>query len=538
MIGGRLARLEASLRALVERRPFATCFAAGAVSTLAMAPAKVGAVFFLTLPCLAAAIDAAALECGATGRLATVRRTAVCGWMFGFGYFLFGIYWISASLFVDPQKFLWLLPFSATLMPAGLAIFFAIGTVVATLLWRPGVGGALALAIGLSLSEWLRGEVLTGFPWNTLGYALTGDLWLMQWSALVGIHALTLIAVLLALLPLRLAPRFGTAKALALPAIVLVAMWSVGALRVSEIGSVEGVRLRLLQPNISQDVKWRYENRAEIFRSYLDLSRRDASGNRDDLAGITHLIWPESAVPFLLLNTPDALEAVGDLLGQKRLLLTGAVRLDAPLAPNQPRKVYNSILALGEGGRLVGLYDKIHLVPFGEYVPFRAVLDAIGLGKLTPAETGFAFGKDEGRILTLPGLPPALPLICYEIIFPKEARSATPRPSFILNVTNDGWFRSTAGPHQHLHQARVRAVELGLPLVRSANTGISVVIDPYGRILRSARLGTAAVFDSQLPSTLQPTPYSRWGELFFTLLLAGSFGAWLSVRVPEVNPRS
>jgi apolipoprotein N-acyltransferase len=521
------ARVEAGLRAAAGKHPFLLCFAAGGVSTLAMAPAKLWPVLFLTIPCLAAAIDAAVCRRGQIGSRAVFFRAALSGWMFGFGYFLLGIYWISASLFVDPGKFLWLLPFSATLMPAGLAIFFAVGTLVAAVFWRPGPAGALALAIGLAISEWLRGQVLTGFPWNTLGYALTNDLWLMQWAALVGVNALTLIVVLLAAIALRMPERTIGAKAFALPAVALAAMWMVGALRVGPVADVAGVRLRVLQPNVSQDVKWRYENRAQIFARYIELSRADAGGRRDDLDGITHVVWPESAVPFLLLNAPDALESIGAMLGKKRLLLTGAVRLEAPAASGQPRKVYNSILALGEGGRLVGVYDKLHLVPFGEYVPFREVFDLLGLGSFTPAEQGFAFGQPGNRVLTLPGLPPALALICYEIIFPAEARAVEQRPGVILNVTNDGWFRSTAGPHQHLHQARVRAVELGLPLVRSANTGISAVIDPYGRIIRSAALGTSAVFDSPLPAALAPTPYSRRGELFFGLLLAGAGIGWL-----------
>ena len=526
MMGGALARFEAGLRAAAERRPRLLCFAAGSVSTLAMAPAKLWPVLFLTIPCLAAAIDAAVCRRAEIGTPGVLRSAAIAGWMFGFGYFLLGIYWISASLFVDPGKFLWLLPFSATLMPAGLAVFFALGAAVAAALWRPGPAGALALAMGLAISEWLRGEVLTGFPWNTLGYALTGDLWLMQWSALVGVNALTFVVVLLAALPLRLTDRLTGAKVFAVPALALAVMWTVGAVRVGPAAEVPGVRIRILQPNISQDVKWRFENRAQIFARYVELSRTDANGRRDDLAGVTHLVWPESAVPFLLLNAPDALEAIGALLGKDRLLLTGAVRLEAPLSPGQPRKVFNSILALGEGGRLVGVYDKVHLVPFGEYVPFRSVLDLVGLGELTPAESGFAFGGAQNRVLSLPGLPPALALVCYEVIFPGEARANATKPGLILNVTNDGWFRSTAGPHQHLHQARVRAVELGIPLVRSANTGISAVVDPYGRVLRSAALGTSAVFDAALPAALPPTPYSLFGETFLVLMLIGAAIGW------------
>ncbi|KAB2850982.1 MAG: apolipoprotein N-acyltransferase [Hyphomicrobiaceae bacterium] len=522
MTPGLPASIRNRIAGLAEQRPSALTFMAGAFSTLAIAPAGFWPILFATVPCLAAAIDAVVCRRDELGHWPVLRRVALTGWLFGFGYFLFSIYWISASLFVDPGKHIWLLPFSATLMPAGLAIFFAFGAAIAALLWRPGLGGALALAIGLASSEWLRGQVLTGFPWNTIGYALTSDLQLMQWSALVGIHGLTLITILLAALPSRLSGR----RAWLAPAAALGVMWIAGALRVDAAGEVPGVRLRVLQPNISQDIKWRFENRAQVFSRYLEMSKTDASGRRDELKGITHVVWPESAVPFLLLNAPDALSAIGEMLGGGRVLITGAVRLEAPASQTEARKIYNSILALGEGGQLVGVYDKIHLVPFGEYVPLRAMLDLFGLGGLTPAESGFAFGKPNDRVVRIPGLPPALALVCYEVIFPDEIRGYRTRPGLILNVTNDGWFRSTAGPHQHLHQARVRAVELGLPLVRSANTGISAIVDPYGRIIASIKLGSAGVIDAPLPAALSEPPYARWGDWIFAAVLSLALLAW------------
>ncbi len=519
--------------AVVQQWPKLAAVLCGAVSTLAMPPVFAWPVLFATFYGFVRLIDDA-VACRAPG-WPQARAVFAIGWLFGFGYFVTGLYWISASLFVEPDKFLWLLPFSASLIPAGLAIFYGLAASAAAQGWQPGPARIVALALALTSAEWLRGHVFTGLPWNVLGYALTAPPLLMQSASLVGTYALTFFTALLFALPAvcrDTAMSVRTRRVCAVAPLVALALFALhGAYRLSlpEPPAVAGVRLRLIQPNVSQDMKWRYENRESIFRSYLELSQRNPKGGKDGLAGITHVIWPESAIPFLLLDSPGALEAVAGLLPDGTSLITGAIRqqLAPSTDPSAPQRfVYNSILSLDDRARLTGVYDKLHLVPFGEYLPFQKVLEAAGLQQLTKTQGGFSTGNNAARYLQLPGLPPASPLICYESIFPDGVVTRGLRPAFFLNVTNDGWFGRTAGPHQHFHQARVRAVEQGLPMVRVANTGVSGVIDGRGRVLERAGLGQEAVIDTTLPSSLAPTPYSRFGDWLLAIVLALGLAAW------------
>jgi apolipoprotein N-acyltransferase len=227
---------------------------------------------------------------------------------------------------------------------------------------------------------------------------------------------------------------------------------------------------------------------------------------------VTHLIWPESAFPFFLEREPDALARIADLLPPGVILITGAARVDeARNAQGQPR-VFNSIRVVGDDGAILSTYDKLHLVPFGEFLPLQSFLESLGFQQLTRVRGGFTAGTVR-RSVSIPRLPPASPLICYEVIFPGQALPEGPRPAWMLNVTNDAWFGNTPGPHQHFAQSRLRAIEEGLPLVRAANNGISAVVDPLGRVVRSLPLGTDGVIDSNLPRAIGATIYSRVGDV-------------------------
>jgi apolipoprotein N-acyltransferase len=279
------------------------------------------------------------------------------------------------------------------------------------------------------------------------------------------------------------------------------------------------VRLRIVQASVPQRDKWRAEKQGAIFQDQLDLSRRDPSGHRDDLAGITHLIWPEASMPFLPLQHPEALAAIGDLLPNGVQLLAGALRLKNPELKFNPRpEGYNSLMVFADDGRLETVYDKIHLVPFGEYLPFQHTLETIGLEQLAHWRGGFSSGASPRPLLTIPGLPPVIVLICYEAIFPGDVVEGSSRPGFLINVTNDGWFGETTGPLQHFHKARVRAVEEGLPLVRAANNGISAVVDPHGRVLAMLSLNARGTIDASLPSALMLTTYVRLRDWTFVAL--------------------
>jgi len=233
---------------------------------------------------------------------------------------------------------------------------------------------------------------------------------------------------------------------------------------------------------------------------------------------VTHLIWPESAFPFFLAREPGALAQIARLLQGGTVLVTGAVRLAEPVRAADPA-AYNSIYVIDRTGTIVSIYDKVHLVPFGEYLPFQHALESLGLQQLTKQRGGFLAG-DRRRLIAVPGAPLALPLICYEIIFPGDVTAEGRRPGWIINVTNDAWFGISSGPYQHLQQARVRAIEEGLPLVRAANTGISAVVDPLGRIISSLPLGSEGVIDSPLPRPSGRTIYGSVGDAPVAMIVA------------------
>jgi apolipoprotein N-acyltransferase len=383
------------------------------------------------------------------------------------------------------------------------------------------------LGVTLTTAEWLRGHLFTGFPWNTFGYALSSPLVLAQGASIIGIWAYTFIAVLVFASPATLADDRAETRVAWLPLVlgllVLAVLGGFGALRLARTQTqfVDGVHLRIMQPNLQQDVKFNYAARQEVMNRYVTLSSRDLGPQTSGLHDVTHLIWPESAFPFFLAREPDALAQIVQLLRDGPVLITGAVRLAEPVNPVDPA-VYNSIYVIDHDGSILALYDKVHLVPFGEYLPLQRLLDRLGLQSLTKQRGGF-LAADRRRLVRIPGAPPALPLICYEAILPDEAMPKGPRPGWIINVTNDGWFGMSSGPFQHLQQARLLAIEEGLPLVRAANTGISAVVDPVGRIINALPLGREGVLDSPLPRAIGATIYSRTGAGPIAVVVALAF---------------
>jgi apolipoprotein N-acyltransferase len=549
-------------------------FLAGAASTLGLAPTNLWPALFVTFPILVWLIDGATfadwekppattpvddpLPARARATIDEIKKNigiaappqpsqltrawrhiapaAGIGWWFGFGYFVAGLYWLGFALLVDAQSYAWFLPFAIIGVPAGLAIFTSFGVVLARLVWTRGAWRVLTLAAGLTIAEWLRGHVLTGFPWNTYGYALTGSLWLAQASALVGIWMLTLIAVAVFASPATLGDSDESLLGRALlpigAAAVLVGFAIFGDLRLAETPThfVDGVELRVMQPNLPEDATFNYSARDEVMQRYVALSRRVTAQRPNGIAGVTHLVWPESAFPFFLAYEGKALSDIVNLLPSRAVLITGAVRAAQPDPDGHLRHAYNSIYVLDHDVSVRGLYDKVHLVPFGEYLPFQDFMESLGLLQLTKIRGGYIAGGAH-KTLAVPGAPPALPLVCYEIIFPEEARAYVgDRPAWIINLTNDGWFGLSSGPYQHFQQARVRAIELGLPLVRAANTGISAVVDPLGRVIASLPLGVDGVLDARLPQPVPPTVYTRIGDSPMFAALIGIFAIAYFVR--------
>ena len=522
-------------------------FGAGAASDLAMAPFHVWPVLIVTLAILVWLIDGAVARtapAGASWRASPTLHAAIGAWWFGFGYFFFGLFWIGEAFLVNSGSLVILLPVAVTAMPAGLALFWAATAAAATLAWRPGLSRVLALALALAVAEWLRGHVLTGFPWNIIGYALTYPLSLMQTASVFGIYGLSLIAVFVLAAPLvawvdggRVRLEFARGRA----------RWSGGATLLATIAvlmvyghwylaqpapvAANAPRVRLVQPSVLQREKWMPIHQRRIFNLHLDLTKRNAAGIEDGAAGVDLVLWPEAAMPFLPLDTPEAIDLIGKMLPLGTYLVSGALRADPPPAPpksDDDRRLFNTLLAFGAEGKLVAAYDKIHLVPFGEFLPLYSFLNAIGLEPLTRRGPGFVPGTYPRRLISLPGIPAFAPLICYEAIFPHEIVQGAERPAFLANVTNDGWFGNTTGPRQHLHQARVRAVEEGLPLLRAANNGITAVIDAHGRVLARLDLDVVGVIDARLPSALPPTVYGRFGDLGFMLMLMAGLAVVLA----------
>lgn len=540
----------ARILALTGWRRRGLAFAAGGASVLAMAPFFAFPVLWLTLPALVWLMEAQpedAIAVAASGRWARIRAhrifgPAEAGWWFGFGYFFASLIWIGEAFFFGPKIYVVLIPFVITGLPVFLALFWAAATALAQ--WPASLSTpsrVVLLAVTLGGAEFLRGHIFTGFPWNVLGYALTSSLPLMQSVAYVGIYALTLAAVLIFALPLvlwaqagpREAGRRVRATALGIAIVPLAVMFALGAWRLSgpPLAVVPNAKIRIVQPSVPQNEKWKLENQERFFNDHLALSATNPAGARDDLAGISHVVWPEAAMPFLSLEYPMVRQSIGQMLPGDALLLAGGLRAEYEGEGAQRRRVriFNSILTFGKGGDLVTQYDKIHLVPLGEYVPLQALFDAIGLSPITRRIGGFTAGAGPRPVMHVPGLPIVGPLVCYEAIFPAAVVQGAERPGLLVNVTNDGWFGDSTGPRQHFHQARVRAVEEGLPLVRAANNGVSGAFDPYGRMLGTLGMNVRGTLDIAVLQALPAPLYARFGDLPFVLGLGALLG-WLAWR--------
>ena len=494
-------------------------FATGAVSALAQAPYHAWPVLFVTMTLFVWLLDGAVAPSRARG-LGRFWPSFKMGWLFGFGYFCAGLWWIGNAFLVDAEEFLWLLPFAVTILPAGIALFWGLAAALARLAWRDGWVRLVALAATLTFAEWLRGVVFTGFPWNTLGTAFMPTPLLMQSAAIVGTYGITFLGIFAAAAPAVFAPGQGQQPRGIRPVVLLATLIlsthaGFGLWVLSQAGSetVAGVKLRVVQPAIDQSKKWEPENEPVIMKSYLDLSNSNTGPDTASVAAFTHLVWPESAFPFVLTQRPDQLSAIANLLPDNTNLITGAMRLEPGVSGVSRRKIFNSMMVINGAGEIVAARDKSQLVPFGEFLPFQRTLEDLGFQQLTQQQGGFARGTSR-KPVTMPGTPSFLSLICYEIVYPGTAiPKDTTRPQWLVNLTNDGWFGMTSGPYQHAHQTQIRAVEEGLPVVRAANTGISMVVDGYGRIRDSLPLGASGVVDAELPVARPPTVYATLGNL-------------------------
>jgi apolipoprotein N-acyltransferase len=491
---------------------------AGALSALSFAPFGLFPLLLLSFAVLVLLLD------GAYADRRPVLQSALTGWAFGFGQFAAGLYWVAYAFLVDPLQHAWQIPFVAILFPGGLALFLALACGLTALFWREGWTRVFTLTAAYMLAEWLRGHVLTGFPWNLPGYGWDASLAMLQSVALFGVYGLSLLTVLFgASFALLCGPSRAPTIPLALAA-AFAALWIGGTIRLvfSPTQFVPGIRLRIVQPDVAQADKYRPELRGRHWQELLDLSRVKHG------AAPTHILWPEAAPPFLLARAPQALSDVKALTAGGTVLMTGAVRAEVERSGRPV--LHNSFYVFGRDGQLRATYDKFHLVPFGEYVPFPYTLHALGIDKLVNQPGSFASG-DAPRTYAVPDAPPVGPLICYEVLFPADV-AGEPRPGWLVNVTDDSWFgpATSTGPYQHFLIAKVRAIEEGLPVVRAANTGISAVIDSLGRVVTALGVNKAGVVDSPLPTSIAPTVFAKIDHAIFRVMLLLCAALGLSAR--------
>lgn len=491
------------------RLRFALAALAGALMALTQPPLGLWPAFFVAGPLLYL------LWRAAHGAARPGRAAFLAGWAAGAAYFALALHWIVEPFLVDAERFGWMAPFALLLLGGGLALFWGAGFWLAWRLRRL-VGGPLALAAAWAGAEFARSYVLTGFPWALPVYGWV-DTPLAQAAALIGPYGLSFLTFAAMLAPGALfgRPRAFAPAVLTLPA--LAVLWAWGWARPPDAASgaaPDETRplIRILQTDIDQSEKWAPGQAKPIFERLLALST-GGDGERPAL-----VIWPESAVTFPIDMAPGARAAIRAALGPSALAL-GSLRLDkGPAAKIEPGARWrNSLFLLGEDG-LSAPYDKIHLVPFGEYLPLRDLLSRLGLSSIAGVGGGIVPGAR--HVLMRPeATPPFAPLICYEMIFPHETARAAAGADWLVLVTNDAWFGDWAGPAQHFAMARLRAIETGLPVARSANRGRSAMIDPYGRASATIRSARDGAINARLPDSIHPPPYFRHGELITTLMI-------------------
>ena len=461
----------------------------GAGLALAQSPFSQFWVVFLMLPLVFS------LLANSTSK----RAAALIGWLLGTGYFMIALNWITQPFLVDVQRHGWMAPFALVSMAGGLALFWAAAFWAARYFSVKNYALAAAIAGFWTLSEYARSTVLTGFPW-----ALTGYGWIetpvAQNAAWAGPHGLGLMT-----LATGLSLTIALPRSLIISGALIAALWLFGLWRAPDVATLreDGFVVRLIQPNADQSLKWDADWVAKFYQRQLDYSATKTETQPDVI------IWPETSVPFILSTSQGAMAEIAASATPARVIM-GIRELQGE--PGR-ETLFNSLALLDRTGVVTARYDKYHLVPFGEYIPFAQWLSGFDIGPLT-SENLFGFSAGAGpRLIQTNGIPAFLPLICYEAIFPDAMQAPEGRAEWLVQITNDAWFGKLTGPFQHLAQARMRAIEQGLALARSANTGISAMIDPYGRLIRQIGLGSEGFVDAPLPMALAPTPYSRTGDL-------------------------
>ncbi len=492
------------------KKKYLVAFIVGALMALAMPP--IGA-FYILLICVPTFILL-------TNSCETKRSSFLTGWAFGAGYFICSLYWVSMALFVDIASFWWVLPLSLIIAPTILGLYYGL---IPLLAWRYKANKLSYIIITItawSAIEYIRGFAFTGFPWNLAGYTWHFSLPIMQINAYIGIYGLTFLTLLWASTPIIQNKRV---RNLLIMSFVIASITGLLRLHMNPTETSEQ-NVRIVQANIAQNMKWDKDTILKNFKQHLDLTSLPSTD------AIDFTVWPETSIVTNNYNAQERFDLIAKALPNNSIGVIGALNTKYKY---KEAEFFNSITFINKQGAMIGNYSKHHLVPFGEYIPYREYL-----GFIKPLATTLSMIGDFTRgtgvsTINLNGKPNPSPLVCYEGIFPRNvALQGDDRPDWLVNSTNDGWYGNTSGPYQHLEITRVRAIEEGLPLVRAANTGISAVVDPMGRIIAHKELGDKGVVDSMLPKPVSPTLYSQYGNVAFLilLLLAGVFSEVLIRR--------
>ena len=476
-------------------------FLLGGAASLGQAPfsmwiVSIGALFTLYV----IQLDATEVEIGPFQR----------GWIFGFGYFIGAINWILEPFLIDASRHGWMAPFALVFVAGGLSLFWGLGVKLCQLLGN----NSFSLAFGLGSTELVRGYILTGFPWALVGYIWT-DTPVAQLASLVGVYGLTILTFILIALLFEIFVKYGVYLTAVLGCCLLVIGWSWGTYRGMESKAPEATNVvRLVQPNAPQKEKWHPEHSLKFFERMLDYSSAEP---KPDI-----IIWPETALPIPVEYAAELFDLIR-VATKKSEVLLGALRFN-------DEQYFNSIIYLDQNQNVITVYDKHHLVPFGEYLPFEPYLKNLGVNFVSEL-FGLGFGVGNGpAIFVTEELGSVLPLICYEVVFPQNTRVSGERANVLVQITNDAWFGKNSGPQQHLNKAQMRSIEQGLALIRVANTGISGVIDPYGRLIASIALNEAGYLDTKIPPAIKPPLYTLIGEWASLILLCFLMGMALLKR--------
>jgi apolipoprotein N-acyltransferase len=508
-----------------DKQDYLFCLLLGALNALAMPPVYFFPILLVSFPIFIRLLD----------KSQTTSRAFWKTFLFFFAFHVVGLYWISAALFVDIAGDWWVLPLSLSGLPALMALYPAIAVIIWHRLAWQGSARLIALIVLLALTEWIRGVAFTGFPWNAWGYTWVAFLPVMQIVAVIGIYGLTIATLIFAFLPVFFARHYRDRFSRVFVGgfivfVVAMVAWGAGRLQTTLPAQSKPYMVRIVQPNIAQTMKWNPQIRAANERKLWAHTIQKSDVTPDIV------IWPETSIS--LFDTMDVrrMELMLQQLVDPKTVLAAGV-METELGDNGAEEYFNRLSFYNNDGHRIGSYDKTHLVPFGEFLPFQEYWPVRPVAFKNGSMT-----RGKGiETLTLNGVPPVSPLICYEAIFSGAVARNKPRPQWILNVTNDAWYGTTTGPYQHLAITRARAIEEGLPVVRAANTGISAVIDPFGRVIQKLPLNSEGIIDQALPQSLKPTFFARYGNKIFFVLLAGLWclaWAWQRARVvimPQVK---